>query len=100
MCGWTKLLFLDDDIRHLSSEKVTRSASLLREYPAIGFQVRNYPDNSVIGHAKRLAGWEQDVFISGGSLLVDPQRLNGFFPPSITRTGSAYLITYVRERRP
>lgn len=81
MCGWTKLLFLDDDIRQLSSEKVTMAASLLGEYPAVGFQVRNYPDNSVIGHAKRLAGWQQDVFISGGSLLVDPQRLNGFFPP-------------------
>jgi len=82
MCGWTKILFLDDDIRQLSSEKVARAASLLREYPVVGFQVRNYPDNSVIGHAKRLAGWEQDVFISGGSLLVDPQRLNGFFPPT------------------
>ena len=81
MCGWTKILFLDDDIRHLSSQKVTKAASLLREYPVVGFQVRNYPDNSVVGHAKRLAGWEQDVFISGGSLLVDPQHLNGFFPP-------------------
>ncbi len=81
MCGWTRILFLDDDIGHLSSEKVTNAASLLRKYPVVGFQVRNYPDNSVIGHAKRLAGWEQDVFISGGSLLVDPQRLNGFFPP-------------------
>ena len=81
MRGWTRILFLDDDIRHLSSEKVAKAASLLVEYPVVGFQVRNYPDNSVIGHAKRLAGWEQDVFISGGSLLVDPQRLNGFFPP-------------------
>jgi hypothetical protein len=81
MCGWTKILFLDDDIRHLSAEKVIKAASLLPDYPVVGFQVRNYPDNSVIGHAKRLAGWGQDVFISGGSLLVDPQRLNGFFPP-------------------
>jgi len=81
LCGWTKILFLDDDIRHLTSDKVIKAASLLDEYPVVGFQVRNYPDNSVIGHAKRLAGWNQDVFISGGSLLVDPQRLNGFFPP-------------------
>ena len=81
LCGWTKILFLDDDIRHLTSDKVMKAASLLGEYPVVGFQVRNYPDNSVIGHAKRLAGWNQDVFISGGSLLVDPQRLNGFFPP-------------------
>jgi hypothetical protein len=81
LCGWTKILFLDDDIRHITSEKVIKAARLLEECPVVGFQVRNYPDNSVVGHAKRLAGWNQDVFISGGSLLVDPQRLNGFFPP-------------------
>jgi len=81
MCRWTRILFLDDDIKHLSPGKVIRAVSLLREYPVVGFQVRKFPDNSVIGHAKRLAGWEQDVFMSGGSLLVDPQRLNGFFPP-------------------
>jgi hypothetical protein len=81
LCGWTKILFLDDDIRYITSEKVIKAARLLDEYPVVGFQVRNYPDNSVVGHAKRLAGWNQDVFISGGSLLVDPQRLNGFFPP-------------------
>lgn len=81
MCGWTKVLFLDDDITDLGPEKVIRAAGLLENYPAVGFQVTKFPDNSVIGHAKRLAGWEQDVFISGGSLLVDPRRLNGFFPP-------------------
>lgn len=81
LCGWTKILFLDDDIRRLTSAMVIKAASLLDEYPVVGFQVRNYPDNAVVGHAKRLAGWNQDIFISGGSLLVDPQRLNGFFPP-------------------
>lgn len=81
LCGWTKILFLDDDIRQLSAREMIRAASLLEEYPIVSFQVRNFPDNSVIGHAKRLAGWQQDVFVSGGSLLVDPQRLDGFFPP-------------------
>jgi hypothetical protein len=80
MCQWHKILFLDDDIMSLTPEKVIEAASLINEYPIVGFQVRKFPDNSVIGHAKRLAGWEQDVFISGGSMLVDPQRLNGFFP--------------------
>lgn len=80
MCQWQKILFLDDDIMFLTSEKVIEAAALVNEYPIVGFQVRKFPDNSVIGHAKRLVGWEQDVFISGGSMLVDPQRLNGFFP--------------------
>jgi hypothetical protein len=81
LCGWTRILFLDDDIRDLGPEQVDQALSLLPEYPVVGFQVRDYPDNSVVSHAKRLAGWQQDVFISGGSLFVDPQHLNGFFPP-------------------
>jgi hypothetical protein len=81
MCQWKKILFLDDDITNLNPEKVMTAAGLLRDYPVVGFQVKTFPDNSVIGHAKRLVGWEQDVFISGGSLLVDSERLNGFFPP-------------------
>jgi hypothetical protein len=28
----------------------------------------------------QVTGWKQERFISGGSLLVDPQRLNGFVP--------------------
>jgi len=47
----------------------------------VGFQVKKYPDASVVGHARRLAGRRQEPFVSGGSLLVDPQLLNGYFAP-------------------
>lgn len=80
-CGWTRVLFLDDDIRRLNISKLSSAATLLDEYPIVGLQVRKYPDASVVGHARRLAGRRQEPFISGGSLLVDPQRVNGFFPP-------------------
>ena len=79
-CGWTRMLFLDDDIRKVSGEKLRSAAELLDEYPVVGLQVTKYPDASVIGHAFRLTGNGQKPFISGGSLLVNPQRFNGFFP--------------------
>jgi hypothetical protein len=80
-CGWTRMLFLDDDIRRLNVNKVSLAAALLSQYPVVGLQVTKFADASVVGHARRLAesGWKP--FISGGSMLVNPQRMRGFFPP-------------------
>ncbi len=79
-CGWSRMLFLDDDIRWLDVDKLSAASAGLNKYPVVGLQVDNYPDLSVIGHARRLTEGGPRPFISGGSLLVDPQRLNGFFP--------------------
>jgi len=82
-CGWTRVLLLDDDIQWLNIAKLRAAASGLRvdKFPVVGIQVTDkYPDASVIGHARRIAGYDHKPFISGGSLLVNPQRLNGFFP--------------------
>lgn len=82
-CGWTRMLLLDDDIQWLNIAKLRAAASVLRgdKFPVVGIQVtEKYPDASVIGHARRLVGYDNKPFISGGSLLVNPQRLNGFFP--------------------
>jgi hypothetical protein len=80
-CGWTRMLFLDDDIRRLNADKVSSAAALLSRYPVVGLQVTKFADASVVGHARRLAesGWKP--FISGGSMLVNPQCMRGFFPP-------------------
>jgi hypothetical protein len=81
VCGWTRMLFLDDDICKLNVPKLSAAAALLDDHPVVGFQVRKYPDASVVGHARRLTGRRQEPFVSGGSLLVNPQRLNGYFAP-------------------
>jgi hypothetical protein len=81
VCGWTRMLFLDDDIRKLSVAKLSSAAALLDHYPVVGLQVRKFPDASVVGHARRLTGRRQEPFVSGGSLLVNPQLLNGYFAP-------------------
>ena len=81
ICGWTRMLFLDDDIRMLNADKLSAAAALLDEYPVVGLQVNRYPDASVVGHARRLIERKQRPFISGGSLLVNPQAVQGYFPP-------------------
>jgi hypothetical protein len=81
VCGWTRVLLLDDDIRKLNVGKLCSAAALLDHYPIVGLQVKKYPDASVVGHARRLTGRRQEPFVSGGALLVNPQLLNGYFAP-------------------
>jgi len=81
VCGWTRMLMLDDDIRKLNVGKLCSAAALLDHYPVVGLQVKKYPDASVVGHARRLTGRRQEPFVSGGSLLVNPQLLKGYFAP-------------------
>jgi hypothetical protein len=96
-CGWTRMLFLDDDIRRLNIAKISSAAALLDDYPVVGLQVNKYPDASVIGHVRRLTGHGQDPFISGGSLLVDPQKFSGFFPP-VYHEDWLCIINHLRHR--
>jgi hypothetical protein len=80
MRGWTRMLLLDDDIRQLTIEKLSAAAALLDEYPVVGLQVSKFPDASVVGHARRRNGRRQEPFVSGGSLLLDPHQISGYFP--------------------
>ena len=97
VCGWTRMLFLDDDIRKLNVAKLSAAAALLDDYPVVGLQVKKYPDASVVGHARRLTGRRQEPFVSGGSLLVNPQVLNGYFAP-IYHEDWLCVINHLRQR--
>lgn len=80
LLGWRQLLFIDDDMRELDVCRFARASLLLERYRAVGFRVREYPDNSVVCHAHRLAGGAQDTFIGGSPLLVDVAAARSFFP--------------------
>jgi hypothetical protein len=97
VCGWTRMLFLDDDIRKLHVAKLCSAAALLDQYPVVGLQVKKYPDASVVGHARRVAGRMQELFVSGGALLVNPQLLNGYFAP-VYHEDWLCVINHLRER--
>jgi hypothetical protein len=42
--------------------------------------VEQWPDNSVVCHAHRLGGGDQDTFVGGSALLVDTAQASSFFP--------------------
>jgi hypothetical protein len=77
--GWGKVLFLDDDIGEqvhgrsvgLPSETARRLAAELDARQVAGLTCHQFPDNSVVCHARRLAGYRQDTFVSGAALGVN-----------------------------
>ncbi|WP_409465754.1 hypothetical protein [Amycolatopsis sp. GA6-003] len=80
LAGWQRILFLDDDI-HLSRPADLRAAAgLLDEYAAVGLANTGMPDNSVVCHAYRESGGQQDTFVGGGALAVGRDAFSSFFP--------------------
>ncbi|MFI7697620.1 hypothetical protein [Nonomuraea sp. NPDC049480] len=80
LMGWERIVFLDDDIEVSSPEEVSRAATLLDTYDAVGMYIGGYPDNSVVCHAHRLSGGCQDSFVGGGALAIETTRNPSFFP--------------------
>jgi len=80
MLGWRRVLLLQDDVQGLHGAQLAAMASLLGPCRAVGAPARETPDLSVVGHAHRLAGGRQDVFLSGAALAVDPTTADTFFP--------------------
>ncbi|WP_132216609.1 hypothetical protein [Kribbella steppae] len=79
--GWTKILFIDDDISQIRGQDIARLTGHLDRHPVAAMTSRYFPDNSVVCHARRLAGYRQDVFVSGAVLGVNTQHpALSFFP--------------------
>ena len=79
--GWNKIVFVDDDVTLSRTDNVARLAGQLDRYQMAGMIVRDYPDNSVVCHARRAAGLQQDVFLTGAVLGVHCNNLPlSFFP--------------------
>jgi hypothetical protein len=80
MRGWSKIVFVDDDITLYASD-LSRIVRQLDRSSIAGMQSNDYPDNSVVCHARRLAQLPQDVFLSGAVLGVNCARRDlAFFP--------------------
>ena len=80
LLGWSRILFLDDDITALVAADVRQASGLLSLHSAVGLQVGGFPDNSMVCHAYKQAGGSQQSFIGGGALAVDVGRCTSFFP--------------------
>jgi hypothetical protein len=83
-CGWTRLLFLDDDVRDIGHTVVRRAERLLADpsgvTQAVGWAFDDFPDNSIVCHAYRRAGGAQSTFIGGGALAIKVGPDTPFFP--------------------
>jgi hypothetical protein len=80
LLGWTRIMFLDDDITELNPDDVRSASGQLDTHDAVGLHVSGFPDNSVVCHAYREAGGNQLTFVGGGALTVQLERANSFFP--------------------
>jgi hypothetical protein len=83
LLGWRTVLFLDDDIRRLTASQV---AGAVRQLVCGGLElaswrITDYPDNSAVCHAARLAGMAQGVFVGSGAMLVRLDAYAPLFPP-------------------
>ncbi len=96
-CGWRTVVFLDDDIRGVSPALVERAVGTLGHHAAAGMPATRFPDNSVVGHARRLAIGDQGVFVSGSALAVDVSRVASFFP-AIYNEDWLFLAPYLDRR--
>lgn len=99
-CRWSTLLFLDDDIRGVAPVLVRRAVGTLRAHAAAGMPATAYPDNSMVCHARRLGGAEQDVFVSGSALAVrlDGDRPGSFFP-EVYNEDWLFLAPFLEDRQ-
>lgn len=80
MLGWSRILFLDDDIIAPNPDELRKASGLLEHHHAVGLHIGGFPDHSVVCHAYKLLGGSQESFIGGGALVVETERCDSFFP--------------------
>jgi hypothetical protein len=86
MTGHDRILFVDDDVLGLEPGDVVSGLAHLHHRPdhdVVGWPAVDFPDNSVVHHARRdYLGRPQTCFVGGGSLLVRlAERRPPGFPP-------------------
>jgi hypothetical protein len=81
MLGWKRLMFLDDDIYGISREDVHALATGLSDHSVSVLIPDKFEDNSVVCHANRLGGGQQDKFAGADAMGVRCDRDDlAFFP--------------------
>jgi hypothetical protein len=83
MLDWKRLMFLDDDIYGVSTEDVAALAAGLSDHSVSVLIPDKFEDNSVVCHANRLGGGQQDTFASAGGMGVHVDRDDLAFFPNI-----------------
>jgi hypothetical protein len=96
--GWSKVIFVDDDIT-VSRTDIARISAQLDTHQIAGMVCRKHADNSVFCHARRLAKLPQDVFVTGAVLGVNCSDLPlQFFPDIYNEDWFFFAETAARHR--
>jgi len=89
---WSTVLFLDDDVTPptreqlddclavFDADEVAISKGLARQPVVVAFRHREFPDNSIVRHAGRLAGLDQEVRTGAGAFLISLRLPPPHFP--------------------
>lgn len=83
MLDWKRIMFLDDDIYGVTGEDVAALAAGLRDHSVSVLIPDKFEDNSVVCHANRLGGGQQDKFAGAGGMGVRCDRDDLAFFPNI-----------------
>jgi hypothetical protein len=105
--GWKKLMFLDDDIHGVAPSRVNALAEALEAHSISALIPVDFEDNSVVCHANRLSGGDQDVFASASCIGIRCDRDDLAFFPSIynedwfffAQDAASHMIAKVGECR-
>lgn len=93
LLGWTRLMFLDDDIYGVDQQHVAALAAALEGHSVSALIPKWYPDNSVVCHAHRLGGGQQDVFAGASGIGVRCDRDDLAFFPNLYSASAGVLAT-------
>jgi hypothetical protein len=97
--GWSKILFLDDDVYGFGARDIGRLAGYLDRHPVASMASTRFPDNSVVCHARRIVGFKQDVFVSGATLGVNLQYPDLSFFADVYNEDWFFFARHAAERR-
>lgn len=116
-CGWKTVLLLDDDITtrraaqlprrplSLPADVVLRLNDVFAAFAAspdlkaAGYLQKDFDDNSVVCHVRKLAGLEQEEFISGGALVVRCTDEIPFFPAAYNEDWLFLFAVMLQDRQ-
>ncbi len=111
--SWRAILFMDDDVfpshKKTADAYSTLTVSSLRaamavfasspDLKVIGWESRDFNDNSVVGHARSVSGLAQGVFPGSGAMLVRCEQAP-FFPNIYNEDWLFMIACAVKSKRP
>lgn len=89
--GFNAVLLIDDDIL-VDAHQIHRAISLLETHYYVSFPSTQFPDKSTIGHIAMSIGLDDQVFLSGAALLVNPSKVVGLFPQIYNEDWFVFLL--------